>query len=162
VKIVSTAGVPVFVHAFLDGRDTPPKSAKTYAEKFLADIHGLAGVRLATISGRYYAMDRDKRWTGWRRAITRSSMRRAAGFDDAGAALDSSYAEGITDEFVIPCILGDYAGVEDGDVLLSPISAPTGRGRFPPLCWTRALTVLPAIASRNSAPRRGLPNIPMP
>src|SRR5579859_5022276 len=62
VKIISGAGVPVFVHAFLDGRDTPPKSAKGFLEKFLADIAGLAGVRLATLSGRYYAMDRDKRW----------------------------------------------------------------------------------------------------
>src|SRR5689334_18308433 len=60
VKIISQAGVPVFVHAFLDGRDTPPKSAKGFLEKFLVDIHGLAGVRLATLSGRYYAMDRDK------------------------------------------------------------------------------------------------------
>jgi 2,3-bisphosphoglycerate-independent phosphoglycerate mutase len=118
VKIVSTASVPVFVHGFLDGRDTPPKSAKTYVEKFLADIHGLAGVRLATLSGRYYAMDRDKRWDRVEKsynAIVDATGRR---FDDAGAALDSSYAEEITDEFVIPCILGDYAGVEDGDVLL--------------------------------------------
>src|SRR5258706_3158192 len=62
VKIVRAAGVPVFVHVFLDGRDTPPKSAKGFIEKFLKDIDGLAGVRLATLSGRYYAMDRDKRW----------------------------------------------------------------------------------------------------
>src|SRR5882762_2143763 len=62
VKIVREAGVPVFVHAFLDGRDTPPKSAKGFVEKFLKDIDDLAGVRLATLSGRYYAMDRDKRW----------------------------------------------------------------------------------------------------
>src|SRR5580692_8393617 len=62
VKILSGAGVPVFVHAFLDGRDTPPKSAKGFLEKFLADIARRAGVRLATLAGRYYAMDRDKRW----------------------------------------------------------------------------------------------------
>ena len=62
VKILAEADVPVFVHAFLDGRDTPPKSAKGFLEKFLDDIDGRAGVRLATVSGRYYAMDRDKRW----------------------------------------------------------------------------------------------------
>src|SRR3984885_7096310 len=62
VKILAAASVPVFVHAFLDGRDTPPKSARGFIEKFLGDIHGPAGVRLATLSGRYYAMDRDKRW----------------------------------------------------------------------------------------------------
>jgi 2,3-bisphosphoglycerate-independent phosphoglycerate mutase len=118
VKIINGAGVPVFVHAFLDGRDTPPKSAKGFIEKFLKDIDGLAGVRLATLSGRYYAMDRDKRWDRVEKfynAIVDASGRR---FDDAFAALDSSYTEGVTDEFVVPCILGDYAGVEDGDALL--------------------------------------------
>ena len=118
VKIVSEAGVPVFVHAFLDGRDTPPKSAKGFVAKFLKDIDGLAGVRLATLSGRYYAMDRDKRWDRVEKcydAIIDASGRR---FDDAFAALDSSYADDVTDEFVVPCILGDYAGVEDGDALL--------------------------------------------
>jgi len=118
VRIISGAGVPVFVHAFLDGRDTPPKSAQGFVEKFLSDIHGLAGVRLATISGRYYAMDRDKRWDRVEKAynaIVDASGRR---FDDAAAALETSYAADVTDEFVLPCILGDYAGVEDGDALL--------------------------------------------
>jgi len=118
VGIISRAGAPVFVHGFLDGRDTPPKSAKGFVEKFLKDIDGLAGVRLATLSGRYYAMDRDKRWDRVEKAY--NAIIDAAGrrFDDAGAALDASYAEGVTDEFVLPCILGDYAGVEDGDALL--------------------------------------------
>jgi 2,3-bisphosphoglycerate-independent phosphoglycerate mutase len=118
VKIVRAAGVPVFVHGFLDGRDTPPKSAKGFVKKFLKDIDGLAGVRLATLSGRYYAMDRDKRWDRVEKcydAIIDASGRR---FDDAFAALDASYADDVTDEFVLPCILGDYAGVEDGDALL--------------------------------------------
>ena len=118
VKIISAAGAPVFVHAFLDGRDTPPKSARGFVEKFLKDIHGLAGVRLATVTGRYYAMDRDKRWDRVEKAynaIIDASGRR---FDDADAALDASYAGDVTDEFVLPCILGDYAGVEDGDALL--------------------------------------------
>src|SRR3569832_817467 len=118
VRIISQAGVPVFVHAFLDGRDTPPKSAKGFVEKFLADIHGLAGVRLATLSGRYYAMDRDKRWD--RVEKTYDAIFDASGwrFDDAASASDTSYGEDITDEFVVPCVLGDYAGVEDGDALL--------------------------------------------
>ena len=118
VKIASAAGVPVFVHAFLDGRDTPPKSAGGFVAKFLSDIAGLAGVRLATLSGRFYAMDRDQRWDRVEKctnAIIDASARR---FDDAGAAIESSYAEDITDEFLVPCVLGDYAGVEDGDVLL--------------------------------------------
>ncbi|HEY0266241.1 MAG TPA: 2,3-bisphosphoglycerate-independent phosphoglycerate mutase [Rhizomicrobium sp.] len=117
-RILSEAGVPVFVHAFLDGRDTPPKSARGYLEKFLKDIDGLAGVRLATLSGRYYAMDRDKRWDRVQKcydAMVDASARR---FDDAFAALEASYAEDVTDEFVLPCVLGDYAGIEDGDAML--------------------------------------------
>ncbi|MBA2590045.1 MAG: 2,3-bisphosphoglycerate-independent phosphoglycerate mutase [Alphaproteobacteria bacterium] len=118
VKIVSAAGVPVFVHAFLDGRDTPPKSARDFVAKFLGDIRGLAGVRLASLSGRYYAMDRDKRWDRVQQcydAIVNVSARR---FDDAATAIAASYEANLTDEFVLPCVLGDYAGVEDGDVLL--------------------------------------------
>ena len=118
VRILSEAGVPVFVHAFLDGRDTPPKSAKGFVEKFQADIAGLAGVRLATLSGRFYAMDRDKRWDRVEKcydAIIDASARR---HDDALTALQASYDDDVTDEFLLPCVLGDYAGAEDGDVML--------------------------------------------
>lgn len=118
VKIFAAASVPVFVHAFLDGRDTPPKSAKGFLEKFLGDIDGLAGVRLATLSGRYYAMDRDKRWDRVEKCYAALVDADARRFDDAFAALDSSYGENVNDEFVLPCVLGDYAGIEDGDALL--------------------------------------------
>ncbi len=118
VRIVSHAGVPVFVHAFLDGRDTPPKSAKGFLQKFLADIDGLAGVRLATLSGRYYAMDRDKRWDRVEKAYAAIVDAKGRRFDNVFGALDDSYASDVTDEFLVPATLGDYAGVEDGDVLL--------------------------------------------
>jgi 2,3-bisphosphoglycerate-independent phosphoglycerate mutase len=117
-KILSEAGVPVFVHAFLDGRDTPPRSARGFLEKFLSDIEGCGGVRLATLSGRYYAMDRDKRWDRVQKcydAIIDADARR---YEDCFAALDASYEEGVGDEFVVPCVLGDYAGAADGDALL--------------------------------------------
>src|SRR4051794_37097221 len=118
VKIISAAGVPVFIHAFLDGRDTPPKSARGFLEKFLGDIDGLAGVRLATLSGRYYAMDRDKRWDRVEKCTAALVDADARRFGDAFAALDASYADNVTDEFVVPCVLGDYAGMEDGDAML--------------------------------------------
>jgi 2,3-bisphosphoglycerate-independent phosphoglycerate mutase len=118
VKILSGAGLPVFVHPFLDGRDTPPRSARGFLEKFLKDIEGLAGVRLATLSGRYYAMDRDKRWDRVEKAFAAIANAEGRRFDDVFAALDASYAADIGDEFVVPCVLGDYAGVEDGDGLL--------------------------------------------
>jgi 2,3-bisphosphoglycerate-independent phosphoglycerate mutase len=118
VKILAEAKLPVFVHAFLDGRDTPPKSAKAFAEKFLKDIDGMPGVRMGTVSGRYYAMDRDKRWDRVKKAydalVDASAPRRS----DIFAALDASYAADVSDEFVIPAVLGDYAGMADGDALL--------------------------------------------
>jgi len=116
--VKAAAGVPVFVHAFLDGRDTPPKSARGFLEKFLADIAGIPGVRLATIAGRFYGMDRDKRWDRVSKAYAAIVDGDGRRFVDGLAALDASYAEDVTDEFVVPAVLGDYAGVTDGDVLL--------------------------------------------
>ena len=118
VKILSAAGLPVLVHAFLDGRDTPPKSARGYLQKFLKDIEGCPGVRLATLAGRYYAMDRDKRWDRVEKAYAAMVDASARRFEDAFAALDASYADDITDEFLVPAVLGDYAGMADGDALL--------------------------------------------
>ncbi len=118
VKILSAAGLPVLVHAFLDGRDTPPRSARGFLEKFLGDIEGRPGVRLASVSGRYYAMDRDRRWDRVGKcyaALVDASARR---FDDVFAALDASYADDLGDEFLVPAVLGDYAGMADGDSLL--------------------------------------------
>jgi 2,3-bisphosphoglycerate-independent phosphoglycerate mutase len=118
VKVLADAHLPVFVHAFLDGRDTPPKSARGFVEKFLGDIDGVAGVRMASVSGRYYAMDRDKRWDRVQKAY--DAMVDASGprHTDIFSALDSSYGENVNDEFVIPAVLGDYAGMGDGDALL--------------------------------------------
>jgi 2,3-bisphosphoglycerate-independent phosphoglycerate mutase len=118
VKVFADAHLPVFVHAFLDGRDTPPKSAKGFVEKFLGDIDGTPGVRMATVSGRYYAMDRDKRWNRVQKAYDAMVDASAPRHTDIFAALDASYGENVTDEFVIPAVLGDYAGMGDGDALL--------------------------------------------
>ena len=116
--VQAAAGVPVFVHAFLDGRDTPPKSARGFLEKFLFAIQDIPGARLATIAGRFYAMDRDKRWERVTKAYAAIVDADARRFADGLAALDASYGEDVTDEFVLPAVLGDYAGVTDGDVLL--------------------------------------------
>jgi 2,3-bisphosphoglycerate-independent phosphoglycerate mutase len=118
VKALAEARLPVFVHAFLDGRDTPPKSARGFIEKFVGDIDGVAGVRMATLSGRYYAMDRDKRWDRVQKYYDALVDAAAPRHADVFAALDASYAENVTDEFVIPAVLGDYAGMADGDALL--------------------------------------------
>jgi len=117
-RILGAAGVPVAVHAFLDGRDTTPKSADSYLAKFAADIAPLPNTALATLAGRFYAMDRDKRWD--RVALAFAAMVDAAAphFADWRAALAGSYDAGITDEFVRPAILGDYKGIAEGDGLL--------------------------------------------
>src|SRR5437588_232673 len=91
-RIVGEAGVPVAVHAFLDGRDTPPKAAASYLKHFLSEVAGVSDLRIATISGRYYAMDRDKRWDRVERAyrvIVSGAGQRA---DDPAQAVEAAYA----------------------------------------------------------------------
>ena len=116
-KTISDAGVPVRVHAFLDGRDTPPSSAEGFMKKFLADIDG-HDVKIATVGGRYYAMDRDKRWDRVTLATDAILSGKGPRADDALAAIAASYKAGKTDEFVLPAVIGDYAGVQNGDGLL--------------------------------------------
>src|SRR5262249_20930333 len=117
-RIFSGAGLTVHVHAFLDGRDTPPQSAKGFVEEFEKQTHGLKGVAITTISGRYYAMDRDKRWDRVEKAYEAIVSAQGKHFASSNEAIQSSYAEKVTDEFVVPCIIGGYKGVADGDVLL--------------------------------------------
>jgi 2,3-bisphosphoglycerate-independent phosphoglycerate mutase len=118
VRVLSEARLPVFVHAFLDGRDTPPKSAAGFVGAFEKAIAGLKGVRIATVCGRYYAMDRDKRWD--RVAKAYAAIVDAKGHDarDAAEAIGDSYKNNVTDEFMLPAVIGEYAGVSDGDALL--------------------------------------------
>ncbi|GAC1352333.1 MAG: 2,3-bisphosphoglycerate-independent phosphoglycerate mutase [Polyangiales bacterium] len=119
-------GVPVVVHAFLDGRDTPPKSAGNYLERvhshlMRAPTQGIIG----TIAGRYFAMDRDKRWDRVERAyraIVHAEGRTGGGddphFHNAMAALADAYALGQTDEFVEPRIVSGYQGARSGDAAI--------------------------------------------
>ncbi len=115
---LAEAGLPVAVHAFLDGRDTPPKSAIGYLKQFQADVAGHGAVHIATVAGRYYAMDRDQRWERVEkayRALTAAEGERAP---DAVAAVEAAYRRGETDEFVLPTIVGEYRGMRNGDGLL--------------------------------------------
>jgi 2,3-bisphosphoglycerate-independent phosphoglycerate mutase len=117
-RLLDHAGIAVKVHAFLDGRDTPPKSASDYAAKFAADTAALGRTAIATVSGRYYAMDRDKRWDRVEkayRALVLGEGERAA---DAEAAIRQAYAAGTSDEFVLPTVIAGYAGMRDGDGVL--------------------------------------------
>ncbi len=114
-RILDEAGVPVALHAFLDGRDTPPKSAQAFLTRFLADIEGCAAVRIATVAGRYYAMDRDRRWDRTALAYDAMVMGEGERAEDALAAVARSYAADAGDEFVKPTIIAGYGGMADGD-----------------------------------------------
>lgn len=144
--ILAEAGVPVAVHAFLDGRDTPPRSAKGFVEEFLRATREVPGMTIATVAGRYYAMDRDNRWD--RVTLAYHALVDAVGvrFPNPLAAIEASYAADKGDEFVVPTVIGDYAGMRDGDgvivanfradrareitqALLDPAFAQFARGR---------------------------------
>jgi len=94
-RIIADAGVEVAVHAVLDGRDTPPKSAKGYLQQFAADTKG-ADVKIATIAGRFYAMDRDKRWDRVAKAYRALTAGVGEKAPDPVAALDAGYGRGET------------------------------------------------------------------
>src|SRR5258708_957045 len=116
--IVAEAGLPVAVHAFLDGRDTPPKSALEYLKQFQKDVSGHDTVKIATISGRYYAMDRNKPWDRVEKAYRTLTASQGEHADGPIEAVEAAYGRGETDEFVLPTVIGDYAGMNDGDGLL--------------------------------------------
>lgn len=109
------AGVPVKIHAILDGRDTPPQSAKPYMEAFQA---AAPHATVVTVSGRYFAMDRDKNWDRVSKAYDAMVFARGNRADSALAAIEQSYAAEKFDEFVLPTVIGDYEGMKDGDGIL--------------------------------------------
>jgi 2,3-bisphosphoglycerate-independent phosphoglycerate mutase len=117
-RILAEAGVPVAVHAFLDGRDTPPKAATLYVKQFQEDVAGLRDLRIATLCGRYYAMDRDKRWDRVERAYLAIVGGVGEHADDPLQAVEAAYARDETDEFVAPTAIAGYVGMRDGDGLL--------------------------------------------
>jgi 2,3-bisphosphoglycerate-independent phosphoglycerate mutase len=117
-RIVAGHGIKVELHAFLDGRDTPPRSALDYLENFARDVAGVAGIRIATVTGRFFAMDRDKRWDRVAAAYAALVDGQGQAAGDARAAVQQAYGRGETDEFVQPTVIADYRGMQDGDGLL--------------------------------------------
>ncbi len=117
-KIMNRAGVPTFIHAFLDGRDTPPQSAKGYIKDFLRDIKDLSQVSLASLGGRYYGMDRDHRWERIDQAFEAIVQAKAPTFDDPLDYSQQSYDQDVSDEFVVPGVKKGYQGIQEGDGLL--------------------------------------------
>jgi 2,3-bisphosphoglycerate-independent phosphoglycerate mutase len=110
------AGIATVIHAITDGRDTPPQSAGEDLGRLQADLP--EGVSIATVIGRYFAMDRDKRWDRVSQAYNAMAEAEGARFATPAAAIEAAYAAGKFDEFVPASLIGDYAGVKDGDAIL--------------------------------------------
>ncbi len=114
------AGVPVAIHCFLDGRDTPPQSAQTYVEQLEAKLAAVGRTgAIASVTGRFYAMDRDRRWERTKRAydlLANGVAEHRA--NDAKSAVAAAYARGETDEFVAPTAVGAGRSIDDGDAFI--------------------------------------------
>jgi 2,3-bisphosphoglycerate-independent phosphoglycerate mutase len=104
----------VFVHAFLDGRDTPPMSGKGYLESLEEEMREIGTGRIASVMGRYYAMDRDNRWERVQKAYEVISEGKGDKFTSAAECIEKSYADGVTDEFVVPASIVDDEGKSIG------------------------------------------------
>ena len=115
-KILTDAGVPTLVHALTDGRDTPPQSAAEDIKRLLAALP--KSVPIATVCGRYYAMDRDKRWERVEKAYNTIVEAEGPRFPDAPSVVADAYANKKFDEFILPAVVGDYRGMKDGDGIL--------------------------------------------
>ncbi len=110
-------GIRPVVHAFLDGRDTPPRSGRGYLEALLPEVEACGG-RIATVTGRYYAMDRDNRWDRVGRAYDALVVGEGLEAPDALAAVDAAYARDEGDEFVQPTVVAGGAPIADGDAVI--------------------------------------------
>ena len=108
----------VYVHCFLDGRDVPPSSGKSYVEQLQAEIQKLGVGQIATVMGRYYAMDRDKRWDRVQKAYDAIACGEGTFEADAAEAVQKSYDAGVTDEFVVPVVCVKNAQVRDNDSII--------------------------------------------
>jgi 2,3-bisphosphoglycerate-independent phosphoglycerate mutase len=104
---------PMYLHAFMDGRDTPPHAGKDYL-KDLID----AGIEVATVSGRYYGMDRDNNWSRIQKSINAMTQLSGDFYQDPLEGIQASYDAGITDEFILPFVSNTNGQIQDGDAII--------------------------------------------
>ncbi len=112
----------VYVHCFLDGRDTPPESGKDYVRELEEEMDRIGCGKIATVGGRYYAMDRDNNWDRVEKAYRAMTLGEGETADSAGDAVKQSYEKGETDEFVLPAVVMEngapVATIDDGDSII--------------------------------------------
>jgi len=120
IDAAAAAKVPFEIHAFLDGRDTPPRSALTYLDRLNKRLEAVERPNaIASVSGRFYAMDRDKRWERVERAYEALARGKAAfNAPNARTAIEAAYARDESDEFVQPTLIGANRPVRDGDSVI--------------------------------------------
>ncbi|MEM7617291.1 MAG: 2,3-bisphosphoglycerate-independent phosphoglycerate mutase [Pseudomonadota bacterium] len=120
-KLVASQNISVKLHLFTDGRDVEPKSALKYVksvEKFISENKLEHLIQIASIAGRYYAMDRDNRWERIEQAYDVITAPSNSQYNDAIALVEHSYQHDIYDEFIVPASVSNYQGAEDGDGLI--------------------------------------------
>ncbi|HBJ97793.1 MAG TPA: 2,3-bisphosphoglycerate-independent phosphoglycerate mutase, partial [Clostridiales bacterium] len=112
----------VYVHAFMDGRDVPPKSGAGYISTLQDKIKEIGVGKISTITGRYYAMDRDNNWDREKLAYDSLTIGKGKLFEDPVKAVEASYADGVTDEFILPINITEngkpFGLVEQGDSII--------------------------------------------
>ncbi|QAV25843.1 2,3-bisphosphoglycerate-independent phosphoglycerate mutase [Neobacillus thermocopriae] len=124
LKLAAKEGVKhVYIHGFLDGRDVGPQTAKTYIQQLNEQIAQIGVGEIATLSGRYYSMDRDKRWERVEKAYRAMVYGEGPSYRDPLACVDDSYANGIYDEFVLPSVIvredgTPVATIQDNDAVI--------------------------------------------
>ena len=114
-KALADAGIPTVLHAITDGRDVAPSSALVFLARLQGELP--ASVKIVTVIGRYYAMDRDNRWERVQAAYDAMALGKGAAAADPKTAIDQAYTAGQTDEFIPATVIGDYAGFANGDGL---------------------------------------------
>ena len=114
--IFAGAGIKVAAHLWTDGRDTPPRASGEYLAAFEPKLP--PGARIASLTGRYFAMDRDNRWERVSQAWAAIALGEGARAESAAAVIAAAHAADTTDEFIPASVIGDYAGMADGDALL--------------------------------------------
>jgi len=150
LRTAKDAGVKrAYVHAFLDGRDVGPQSATTFIQELEDEMKRIDYGHIATVSGRYYAMDRDKNWERTQKAYDAMSFGKADHFDSAVEGVEASYKDGVTDEFVVPFVVDDSGMIEDHDAIIFMNFRPD-----------RAIQIATAYSNPEQAPKLDTSNGP--
>ncbi len=116
-KLIAGEGIAVRLHLIGDGRDVPPRSIATDLKDFRDDLDNTPGIEIATVSGRFYALDRDNRWARVETAYHAMMMGEGQRATSAENAITAAYERDESDEFILPTVIGDYAGMNPGDGL---------------------------------------------